>query len=72
VPAGLPHAYRVERPSRMLGVVSGGFERFFQHMGAPTDVPGEQPPFVPDPPRMQAAAQAHRMQFLRDVDWPDA
>ncbi len=72
VPAGLAHAYRVERPSRMLGVVSGGFERFFQHMGAPTDVPSEQPPFVPDPPRMQAAAQAHRMQFLRDVDWPDA
>ena len=72
VPAGLPHAYRVERASRMLGVVSGGFERFFQHMGAPTDVPGEHPAFVPAPPRMQAAAQAHRMQFLRDVDWPDA
>jgi quercetin 2,3-dioxygenase len=72
VPAGLPHAYRVERPSRMLGVVSGGFERFFQEMGAPTDVPGEQPPFVPDLPRMQAAAREHRMQFLRDVDWPDA
>jgi quercetin 2,3-dioxygenase len=72
VPAGLAHAYRVERPSRMLGVVTGGFERFFQHVGAPTDVPGEQPPFVPDPPRMQAAAQAHRMQFLRDVDWPHA
>ena len=72
MPAGLQHAYRVERPSRMLGVVSGGFERFFQDMGAPTDVPGEQPPFVPDLARMQAAAQEHRMQFLRDVDWPDA
>ena len=73
MPAGLPHAYRVERPSRMLGVVTGGFERFFQHMGTPTDHPTkDQPPFIPDFPRMQAAAQAHRMQFLRDVDWPDA
>jgi quercetin 2,3-dioxygenase len=73
VPAGLPHAYRVEQPSRMLGVVTGGFERFFQHMGAPTDSgePG-QPPFVPDVARMRAAAQEHRMQFLHDVTWPDA
>jgi quercetin 2,3-dioxygenase len=28
VPAGLAHAYRVEAPTRLLGVLSGGFERF--------------------------------------------
>jgi quercetin 2,3-dioxygenase len=31
------HAYRVEAPARMLGVLSGGFERFFQQMGTPAD-----------------------------------
>lgn len=72
VPAGLPHAYRVEEPSRMLGVVTGGFERFFQHMGAPTDSAEPGRPFVPDPERMRAAAQQHRMRFLHGFAWPDA
>jgi quercetin 2,3-dioxygenase len=73
VPAGLNHAYRVEEDSKMLGVVSGGFERFFQQMGTPTDKTDEPtPPFIPDFPRMQAAAHEHRMEFQRDFDWPDA
>lgn len=73
VPAGIPHAYQVEEAARMLGVLSGGFERFFQHMGAPTDNgTKDQPPFIPDFPRMQAAAQEHDMQFLRDYQWPEA
>ena len=73
VPAGITHAYRIEEAARMLGVLSGGFERFFQHMGTPTDHPtADQPPFVPDFPRMQAAAQEHRMTFERDFQWPDA
>ncbi len=53
----------------MMGTLSGGFERFFQHMGTPTDHTGEQPPFIPDFPRMQAAAQQHRMQFLPEHRW---
>jgi quercetin 2,3-dioxygenase len=73
VPAGRPHAYRVEEAARILGTVTGGFERFFQEMGTPTDHnTKDQPPFIPDFPRMQAAAQAHDMQFLRDISWPDA
>jgi len=72
VPAGLVHAYRVEEPTRMLGVATGGFERFFQQMGQPTDNAAVgQPPFVPDFPRMQAAAQAHDMAFLPEFDWSD-
>ncbi|MGY1829190.1 quercetin 2,3-dioxygenase [Geodermatophilus sp. SYSU D01180] len=72
VPAGFAHAYRVEEAARIMGVLSGGFERFFQHMGTPTDHPTtDQPPFVPDFPRMQAAAQQHNMQFLRDYEWPE-
>ncbi|GAA5037270.1 quercetin 2,3-dioxygenase [Thermocatellispora tengchongensis] len=73
VPAGLAHAYQVEERARMLGVATGGFERFFQHMGRPTDhATADQPPFVPDLPRMQAAAREHNMEFLPDLAWPDA
>ena len=71
VPAGFTHAYRAERPARMLGAVSGGFERFFQAMGTATDGIGEQPPFIPDFPRMGAAAQAHRTRFHQGFDWPE-
>jgi quercetin 2,3-dioxygenase len=72
VPAGTPHAYQVEESSRILGVMSGGFERFFQHMGTVTDNgTKDQPPFIPDFPRMKAAAQQHNMQFMPDYQWPD-
>lgn len=72
VPAGTPHAFRIEQAARILGVVSGGFERFFQHMGTSTDhATTEQPPFIPDFARMKAAAERHNMQFLPDYQWPD-
>ena len=73
VPAGLVHAYQVEEAAQVLGVATGGFERFFQQMGQPTNhATPDQPPFIPDFPRMQAAAQAHDMEFLPDFDWSDA
>jgi quercetin 2,3-dioxygenase len=73
VPAGFAHAYQIVTDARMLGTLSGGFERFFQHMGQPTDhATKEQPPFIPDFPRMQAAAQQHDMQFMPQHQWPDA
>ena len=73
VPAGLVHAYRVEEQARVLGVLSGGFERFSQRMGTPVDsaAPG-QPPFVPDLDRIMAAGQRHGTTFLPGFDWPDA
>ena len=71
VPAGRPHAYRVESAARMLGAASGGFERFFQHMGTLADtVDPASPPFVPDYPRMGAAAARHRTTFHPDQTWP--
>jgi len=73
VPAGFAHSYKIEESARMMGVLSGHFERFFQHMGQPTDhATAEQPPFIPDFPRMQAAAQQHNMQFMPDFDWTGA
>ena len=72
VPAGFAHAYQIVEQARMMGTLSGGFERFFQHMGTPTDSTSlDQPPFIPDLPRMEAAAQQHDMQFMRDVEWPE-
>ena len=32
----------------------------------------QQPPFVPDLPRMRAAAQQHNMQFMPDFSQDDA
>ena len=73
VPAGFAHAYQVEESARILGTATGGFERFFQQMGTPVDRPTtDQPPFIPDFPRMQAAAQTHNMEFFRDFDWSDS
>lgn len=73
VPAGRPHAYRVEAPARMLGVSNGGFERFFQEMGTLADsIDPDSPPYVPGFPQMKAAAQEHNMRFMPDFDWPDA
>jgi quercetin 2,3-dioxygenase len=70
VPSGLAHAYQIEQDARVMGVATGGFERFFQQMGQPTDHgTAQQPPFIPDFPRMQAAAQQHNMQFMPDFDW---
>jgi hypothetical protein len=47
----------------------GGFERFFQQMGRPTDHgTAQQRTFIPDFSRMQAAAQQHTMQVMPDLD----
>jgi quercetin 2,3-dioxygenase len=68
-PAGFAHAHKIEEVARLMGTVSGGFERFFQHGGTETDHPTkDQPPFIPDFPRMGAARQ-HNMQFLQAFAW---
>lgn len=73
VPAGLPHAYKVEESARLMGVVTGGFERFFQEMGEPTDRPTvDQPPAIPEFPRVHATGQKYRTEFIPGFSWPDA
>ena len=73
VPAGAEHAYRIEEHTRLMGVSSGGFERFFQTMGTKVDDPtADTPPFVPDGPRMGAAARQFHMEFLPGFDWSRA
>ena len=56
----------------MLGVVSGGFERFFQEMGTVTDhSTREQPPFIPDFRACRPRAVT-RHAVPPDFTWPDA
>ncbi|MCM0621431.1 quercetin 2,3-dioxygenase [Nocardioides bruguierae] len=70
VPSGYKHAYRVEEPTRMLGTATGGFERFFQHMGTLADaIDPASPPYVPEFPQMGAAAQRHHMEFHPQHRW---
>ena len=72
VPAGHTHAYRVEEAGRMLGATTGGFERFFQHIGTLTDsIDPSTPPFVPSREQMGAAARDHRMTFLPEHRWTE-
>ncbi|HEY6492245.1 MAG TPA: hypothetical protein VIZ43_03165 [Trebonia sp.] len=57
----------------MIGTATGGFERFFQRMGTPTDrIDPDSRPFVPPFERMEQAEQEYTMTFLPEVTWPDA
>ena len=69
-----PHAYRIEEAAAHARACStGGFERFFQHMGTLTDHAtrtsrrSSRTSRGCRPPR-----SAHNMQFMPGFDWPDA
>ena len=57
-----PPASSARRPAAS----SGSSSRWAPRSTGP---PPSQPPFIPDFPRMQAAAQTHNMEFFRDFDW---
>jgi quercetin 2,3-dioxygenase len=66
VPAGLAHTFRVEADNtRIVGVCSGGFERFFAAAGAPTEAAElPHPPYVPPMEQLMAAGEAFHNRFL--------
>lgn len=67
-PAGYLHTFRVEKHARMLGVNTGGFERFFAEAGTETpDAVLPDPPYVPAPEQIAAAAQKYRNNFRFDL-----
>jgi quercetin 2,3-dioxygenase len=69
VPAGIVHAYRVEDDhTRVLGVSSAGFERFFSVLGEPTDASRypEQPLGLPPVERFIEAGRRFDTTFVRD------
>ncbi len=66
VPAGLAHTFRVEADhTRVVGVCSGGFERFFAAAGRPADAPElPVPPYVPSMEQLMAAGDAFANRFM--------
>ena len=69
VPTGIVHAYRVEADgTRVLGVSSAGFERFFGTLGEPTDAtePPAEPVGLPPGERFAEAGRRFDTRFLTD------
>jgi quercetin 2,3-dioxygenase len=69
VPAGIVHSYRVEvDQTRVLGVSTAGFERFFQFVGEPTtaDTYPSSPLGLPPPQRFAEAGQRFDTRFRPD------
>ena len=69
VPAGIVHAYRVEADhTRVLGVSTAGFERFFSLFGEPTDarIYPEQPLGIPPVEKFIEAGRRFDTRFLPD------
>lgn len=69
VPAGIVHAYRVETDrTRVLGVSTAGFERFFSVLGEPTDARmyPEQPLGLPPVEKFIEAGRRFDTTFVRD------
>jgi quercetin 2,3-dioxygenase len=69
VPAGLPHTFRVEADdTRILGVCTGGFERFFAAAGTRTDSRAlPRPPYVPSAEHLAAAGREFGNEFRFDL-----
>lgn len=70
VPAGIVHAYRVEvDETRVLGVGSGGFERFFATLGEPTRAAHypASPLGLPPPERFAEAGRRFDTHFRLDL-----
>ena len=65
VPAGLMHSFRIEQDStKIFGVCTGGFERFFETAGTPTEATSvPEKPYVPSREQLAAAAEKFHQRF---------
>lgn len=67
IPKGAVHAFQMVEASRVFGISTGGFERFFNALGTPTDDPGVPPvPYIPPFPQMLAAGEKYGTVFVPD------
>lgn len=73
VPRNIVHAYRIDSDNtKMFGVGTGDFMRFFHASGRPTDefgVPTE--PFIPSWERLSSAAEKYDVHFLMEFELRD-
>jgi quercetin 2,3-dioxygenase len=67
IPKGTVHAFQMIKPSRVFGIATGGFERFFHAIGTPTDQPGIPPvPYITPFPQLLAGGEKYGTVFLPD------
>ena len=72
IPKGVVHAFQLLAPTRVFGVGTGGFERFFNAMGTPTETPGSpEVPYIPSIPQMIGAGQKYGTVFLPEFRFQD-
>jgi quercetin 2,3-dioxygenase len=67
VPLNTVHAFRMEAPTKVFGVNSGGFERFFHAIGTPATEPGiPKVPYITPFPQLLAAGEKFGTVFMPD------
>lgn len=72
VPAYTVHAFRMEGPSKILGVNTGGFERFFHGIGKPTtETTLPTVPYIPTQQQFMDAGRKYGHVFRPDVRMGD-
>lgn len=71
VPAGIVHAFQIHNPTKVFGVGTAGFERFFHAMGQQTDATEPNGVYVPDFSVMRAAGEKYSTQFMPEFEFRD-
>ncbi len=71
VPAGTVHAFQIHNTTKVFGVGTAGFERFFHAIGQKTDLTEPQGVYVPDFSVMRAAGEKYWTQFMPEFQFRD-
>ena len=71
IPANVVHAFQIHNTTKVFGVGTAGFERFFHAMGQKTDLTEPQGVYVPDYPTMRAAGEKYWTQFMPEFQFRD-
>ena len=72
IPKGVVHAFQLLDATRVFGVGTGGFERFFHGIGQPTEQTGVPAvPYIPTPEQFMTAGQRYGTVFLPEFRFQD-
>lgn len=71
VPANIVHAFQIHNSTKVFGVGTAGFERFFHAMGQKTDATDPEGLFVPDFSVMRAAGEKYATIFMPEFQFRD-
>jgi len=71
VPAGTVHAFQIHNATKVFGVGTAGFERFFHAIGQKTDLTEPAGVYVPPFEVMRAAGEKYDTVFMPDFAFRD-